>query len=61
MKLVRLCPVQLFLRNKMPKIYPKYWMCVGKDKELVQAIYWKYFSLSLGKPKKILVGFQTFI
>lgn len=45
----------------MPKIYPKYWMCVSKDKELVQATYWKYFSLSLRKPKKILVGFQTFI
>lgn len=45
----------------MPKIYPKYWMCVGKDKELVQATYWKYFPLSLRKPKKILVGFQTFI
>lgn len=40
-----------FQRNKMPKIYPKYWMCVGKDKESVEAIYWKYFSLSLWKPE----------
>lgn len=34
-------PIQLFLEGKMPKIYPKQWMCLGKDQELVQVLYWK--------------------
>lgn len=54
--------VNYFQRNKMPKIYPKYCMCAGKDKESVPAIYWKYFSRSqLVKTSKDLVCFQTFI
>lgn len=44
-------PFNYVERNKMPQIYPKYWMCVGKDKESYKQFTGNTFLFALENQK----------